>query len=93
MVPPLTLSPTERSTGIGSPEIIDSSIVVFPSVIIPSTGILSPGFTFRISCNSILSILTATSSPFTIFIALLGASFSNSFTAEFVLLCARASNN
>ena len=80
-------------TGIGSPVIIDSSTVVSPSVIVPSTGILSPGFTFKISFNSILSIETSTSSPSTILVALLGANFSSSFTAEFVLLCARASNN
>src|SRR5680860_724298 len=85
----LTLSPSFLLTGIGSPEIIDSPTVVLPSVVIPSTGILSSGFTRRISPFSILSMETFSSVPSTTRMALLGASFKSSFTAELVLLCAR----
>ncbi len=49
MVPDVTLSPVFFSAGIGSPVIIDSSILEFPSIIFPSTGTFSPGFTLRIS--------------------------------------------
>jgi hypothetical protein len=49
MVPEVTLSPNFFSAGIGSPVIMLSSIVVLPSIISPSTGIFSPGFTFRMS--------------------------------------------
>jgi len=92
MVPLFTISPSYLSTGIGSPEIMDSSIEVFPSVIEPSTGILSPGLTLSISPKAISSILICSSTPFFTLIASLGANFSNSLTAEFVLLCAFASS-
>jgi hypothetical protein len=39
IVPATTASSCFLSTGIGSPEIIDSSMVLCPSVILPSTGI------------------------------------------------------
>ena len=44
-VPPVTLSPTDFSTGTGSPVTIDSSIDVWPSVTTASTGTFSPGRT------------------------------------------------
>jgi len=44
-VPPVTLSPTDFSTGSGSPVIIDSSTLDRPSKTTPSTGTLSPGTT------------------------------------------------
>ena len=44
-----TLSPSALSTGILSPVRAASSIALFPSRTIPSTGILSPGFTRKIS--------------------------------------------
>ena len=45
MVAPVTASPATFSTGIGSPEIIDSSTEERPSTTLPSTGTLSPGRT------------------------------------------------
>ncbi|MNQ77355.1 hypothetical protein D3C85_922190 [compost metagenome] len=45
MVPEITLSPVFLSTGIGSPVIMASSMLLSPLVIFPSTGIFSPGFT------------------------------------------------
>ena len=45
IVPPITSSPGRFSTGIGSPEIIDSSTKLIPSVTVPSTGTFSPGRT------------------------------------------------
>jgi len=44
IVPPVTLSPIVLSVGRLSPVIIDSSILDIPSTILPSAGILSPGF-------------------------------------------------
>jgi len=44
-VPPVTSSPSAFCTGIGSPVIIAWSIVLEPSVMVPSTGIFSPGRT------------------------------------------------
>ena len=78
---------------MGSPVIIDSSMELLPSVIIPSTGILSPGLTLNKSPTLISSIEISTSSPFSILMALFGANFKSSFTALLVLLCALASSN
>jgi hypothetical protein len=46
-VAPITLSPAAFSTGIGSPEIMDSSTALCPSSTAPSTGTFSPGRTRR----------------------------------------------
>lgn len=43
--PPVSGSPGTLSTGIDSPESIDSSTDVVPSTVVPSTGIRAPGFT------------------------------------------------
>ena len=43
IVEPITASPTDFSTGRLSPVTIDSSMVVLPSTIVPSTAIFSPG--------------------------------------------------
>ncbi|COF70636.1 Uncharacterised protein [Streptococcus pneumoniae] len=43
IVDPITLSFCIFSTGIDSPVNIDSSIEVIPLIILPSTGIFSPG--------------------------------------------------
>ena len=84
MVPELTLSPTPFSTGIGSPVIIDSSILLSPSVISPSTGILSPGFTLSKS-PSFISCIDITLSPvFSTMVASEGASLRSSFKAPLV---------
>ena len=42
---PVTRLPGSFSTGIGSPVIIDSSMLVLPSITRPSTGTFSPGRT------------------------------------------------
>ena len=43
------LSPIFFMTGKGSPVIIDSSIELLPSIILPSVGIFSPGLTRNLS--------------------------------------------
>src|SRR5699024_4152823 len=43
--PPITSFPFSFSTGTDSPVSMDSSIEQFPSIIVPSTGIFSPGLT------------------------------------------------
>ena len=63
MVAPMTCESTDFSTGMGSPEIIDSSTVEYPSVTIPSTGTFSPGFTTKISPSRINSTGISTSRP------------------------------
>jgi hypothetical protein len=57
----LQLAPT---TAIGSPEIIDSSKLLSPLVITPSTAIFSPGLTLNKSSFLILSIAITTSTLF-----------------------------
>ena len=44
-VAPVTLSPGDFSAGTGSPVIIDSSMLLCPSITTPSTGTFSPGRT------------------------------------------------
>ena len=92
IVPPVTLSPFILSDGMGSPEIILSSMVAVPSVIIPSTGTLSPGFTISISSTSISSSGISSSIPFFILLATGGTRFSRDLTEELVLLCALSSS-
>ncbi len=45
IVPPITVSDSLLSTGRDSPVIIDSSILLMPERMIPSTGIRDPGLT------------------------------------------------
>ena len=58
---PITVLPIFFSTGILSPVSMDSSIDVLPSIISPSTGSFSPGFTKIISptITSSIGILTS----------------------------------
>ena len=49
VVAALTWSPTSLSTGIDSPVKAASFTAVLPSIIVPSTGIFSPGLTTNIS--------------------------------------------
>ena len=56
MVAALTASPDVLSTGIDSPVRADSSTAVDPSMITPSTGMDSPGFTTKMSPLSTSSI-------------------------------------
>ena len=91
IVPPITLSPTTLSTGIGSPEIIDSSIEDLPSTITPSTGIFPPGFTMTISPSTTCSIGISTSvSPRTTS-AVFACKFINFSIASPVFIFDRAS--
>ena len=62
-VPPMTLLPGSFSTGIGSPEIIDSSTELRPSVTTPSTGTFSPGRTRSTSPGWTCSSGTSSSLP------------------------------
>ena len=86
IVPPVTFSPSAFSAGIGSPVIILSSITAFPLKMIPSTGIFSPGFTFRRSPTSTSSNGISSSLPFLIIRATGGTSPSKALIAELVLL-------
>ena len=81
MVPEVTLSPDFFSKGIGSPVIIDSSMLEFPSIILPSTGIFSPGFTLRISLILISESATFFSFSFTTKLAVSGERFINASMA------------
>ena len=62
-VPPMTLAPGSFSTGIGSPEIIDSSTALRPSTTMPSTGTFSPGRTRSRSPGWTCSSGTSSSRP------------------------------
>ena len=62
-VAPVTFSPAVFSTGTGSPLIIDSSTLLWPSSTTPSTGIFSPGRTRRTSPTTTSSSATSCSVP------------------------------
>ena len=62
-VPPVTLSPAVFSTGSGSPVIMDSSTLEWPSTTTPSTGTLSPGTTRSLSPTFTWSSGTSWSPP------------------------------
>ena len=62
-VPPVTGSPALRSTGIGSPVTIDSSMLVAPSSTMPSVGTRSPGRTRSRSPTVMASMATSSSVP------------------------------
>ena len=85
MVAANTESPVSLVTGILSPVSIDSSIVVVPSVTIPSTGILLPGFTSKISPIKTSLMGISISLPSFLTMAVLGASPINFFIAWEVL--------
>ena len=63
-VPPVTNSPMVFSTGMASPVIILSSTEDCPSVMMPSTGMASPGRTRSTSPSIIFSSGASYSSPF-----------------------------
>ncbi len=63
IVAPITSSSTFFLTGIDSPVAIDSSMALCPSIIIPSVGIFSPGFTIMMSFSLSCSIGISISSP------------------------------
>ena len=85
MVAALILSPTVLSTGTDSPVSADSSIAELPFIIIPSTGIDSPGRTMNISPILTSSIATSFLSPSTRRVAVFGAIFISFFKASVVL--------
>ncbi len=64
MVAPMTVLPTFFSTGILSPVSIDSSTEELPLIIMPSTGIFSPGRTTIVSPAMTCSISTSVATPF-----------------------------
>ena len=70
---PITVLPIFFSTGILSPVSIDSSIEVLPSIISPSTGNFSPGFTKITSPTITSSIGILNSFPSLMIVAVLGA--------------------
>ena len=88
-----TESPTVFSAGILSPVRVDSLTELSPSITIPSTGILAPGFTINTSPFFTSSIGTCFSFPFSIITAVLGASSISPFKALVVLPFALDSNN
>ena len=63
-VEPITISPIDFVIGILSPVTMLSSIADSPLVIIPSTGIFSPGFTIIMSPATTSSTGIVTSFPF-----------------------------
>lgn len=84
IVAPETLSPAILSIGKLSPVSADSSTAVSPSIITPSTGMLSPGFTAKISPILTSSIGTSTSFSSLISVAVLGAKFIRDLSASVV---------
>ena len=77
MVAPTTVSPACLSTGRLSPVTIDSSRDDWPSVMIPSTGIFSPGLTTTMSPTTTASTAISTSVPARITRAVLACSPSS----------------
>ena len=84
IVPETTLSPTVLSTGILSPVMLDWSTDEFPSIIIPSTGILPPGLITIISPTEISSKSISISFSSLITVAVLGARLINLLIASLV---------
>ena len=89
MVAPVTVSPLVFSTGMDSPDIMDSSIEDRPSTTTPSTGILSPGRMRSLSPTTTASISISSSVPSgRMTVAVLAARSSSARIAEPV--CSRA---
>ena len=87
-----TMSPTFLSTGILSPVSAASLTALLPSTTMPSTGMLSPGRTTKISPFLTCSMGTVLSTPVMTTTAVLGASFISPFRASVVLPLERASS-
>ena len=81
------------SQGIGSPVSEDSSITPWPSIIIPSVGILAPALTIRMSFSFTSSIEISCSWLFSKRRAVFGAKFINLVIASDVLFLALLSRN
>ena len=91
MVAAETRSPACLSTGMLSPVSADSSTAVIPSVIMPSTGMFSPGRTTKTSPFLTCAIGTVSSLPSFKMTAVSGASFIRLLSASVVLPFERAS--
>ena len=92
MVAAETGSPTVLSTGMLSPVREASFTAVSPSMITPSTGMLSPGRTTNTSPVRTASMATVSSTPFFLRTAVFGASFMRPFRASVVRPLDRASS-
>ena len=84
-LPPITWSSSTFNIGKDSPEIIDSSTLVFPLNIIPSAGIVSPTLTTNLSFNLISFELMSIISLFSNLCAVLGLKASNALIVDFAL--------
>ena len=92
-VAPVTTSPGDFSTGIGSPVTIDSSTELVPSRTIPSTGTFSPGRTRSLSPTATRSRGMSSSVPSSrITRAILGARSKSALMAPLVRLRALSSS-
>ena len=89
----ITLSSFVFSTGILSPVTADSLICPVPSIIIPSTGIIFPALSTRISPALTSSAAISVSFPSCNTIAVFGAKSVSFFKASDVLSFERASRN
>ena len=90
-VAPMTVSPTSFSTGMLSPVITASSTEVFPSTIIPSTGMVLPGLITIISFKTTSSDGISSSFPSRMTNAVFGARFISFVIASDVFPFARVS--
>ena len=84
VVPEITLSPTDLSTGILSPVTADSLTEPLPDNITPSAGKFSPGRTTNASPVERFESGISFSSPSLITLAVSGARFINPFIADVV---------
>ena len=90
-VPEVTVSPSDFGTGMDSPVTADSSILVAPSVTVPSTGMRAPGRTTMMSPTASDVTGTVSSVPFRTTCASAGASCMSARSAPVVCPLARAS--
>ena len=93
IVAPITRSPSPLSIGILSPVSILSSTAELPSIITPSTGILSPGRTITTSPTTTRSMGMSLSSPLRTTRAVFTCSPINFLIAAPVRSFARTSNS
>ena len=82
-VPAWTASPVDFTTGIGSPETIDSSTLLVPSITRPSTGMRVPGRTRKRSPTATAASGMSVSSPSSVTrTAVTGERFMSAFKAS-----------
>ena len=87
-----TVSPGALSAGMLSPVSAASLTALVPLSTTPSTGMLSPGRTTKVSPDCTCSMGTVSSLPFRTTVAVLGASFIRLLSASVVLPFERASS-